>query len=111
VDLDDETSEISPELATDWTVSLDGKVYTFTLRDDMTWSDGNPVTAEDVRYGILRTLDPATNSSYAYPLAMIIENAADYNRGTITDPDLVGFRIGLCGESPIRVGDHGPRAR
>jgi oligopeptide transport system substrate-binding protein len=90
VDLDDETSEVRPELATSWTVSPDGTVYTFTLRSDITWSDGNPVTAGDVRYGILRTLAPATASDYAYVLARIIKNAADYNQGTITDPNLVG---------------------
>ena len=90
VDLDDETGEIRPELATRWTVSVDRTVYTFTLRNDVTWSDGNPVVAEDVRYGILRTLDPATQSAWAYPLTSIIKNAGAYNDGAITDPDQVG---------------------
>ncbi len=74
VDLDDETFEVKPELATTWTVSADSTVYTFTLRNDVFWSDGNPVTAQDVRYGILRSLDPATGSGYAYTL-YIIRNA------------------------------------
>ena len=90
VDLDDTTAEVKPELATSWTISSDGKVYTFTLRSDVKWSDGNPVTAQDVRYGILRTLAPATASSYAYVLTPIIKNAAGYNAGTITDPNQVG---------------------
>lgn len=90
VDLDDETGEVKPELATRWTVSPDGTVYTFTLRSDATWSDGNPITAQDVRYGILRALDPATGSSWAYLLGFVIKNAAAYNEGTITDPNLVG---------------------
>jgi oligopeptide transport system substrate-binding protein len=89
VDLDDETGEVNPELATSWTVSPNGTVYTFTLRSDITWSDGNPVTAQDVRYGILRTLDPATAADYAYTL-YVIKNAAAYNQGTITDPNQVG---------------------
>jgi len=92
VDLDDETAEVRPELATSWTISPDSRVYTFTLRSDVTWSDGNPVTAQDVRYGILRTLDPATASNYAFPLAFLIKNAGDYNNGTITDPNLVGVK-------------------
>jgi len=89
VNQDDETGDIQKELATSWTVSPDNFVYTFTLRSDAYWSDGNPVTAADVRYGILRTLDPGTGASYAYPL-FVIENAEKYNEGTITDPNLVG---------------------
>jgi len=89
VDLDDATGEVRPELATDWTVSSDGTVYTFTLRSDVTWSDGTPVTASDAAYGILRSLDPATNSSGAW-LLRFIENAQDYSSGTITDADQVG---------------------
>ena len=89
VDLDDDTAEVRPELATSWTVSSDGTVYTFTLRSDVYWTDGHQVTAQDVRYGILRTLDPATQSGYAYPL-FVIKNAAAYNSGSITDPNQVG---------------------
>jgi oligopeptide transport system substrate-binding protein len=89
VDLDDETSEIRPELATTWTVSADSTVYTFTLRNDVFWSDGNQVTAQDVRYGILRSLDPATESGYAYTL-YIIRNAEEYHTEAISDPDQVG---------------------
>jgi peptide/nickel transport system substrate-binding protein len=37
-------------LVTDWTVSEDGLVYTFTLRDDRTWSDGTPITSADIQY-------------------------------------------------------------
>lgn len=37
-------------LATDWTVSDDGKVYTFTIRDNWKWSDGTPITADDIQY-------------------------------------------------------------
>ncbi len=89
VDLDDDTAEVRPELATSWTVSPDGTVYTFTLRSDVYWTDGHQVTAGDVRYGILRTLNPATHSFYVYPL-FVIKNAERYNNGTITDPNQVG---------------------
>ena len=92
VDLDDETAAVQPELATGWTVSPDGTIYTFTLRSDAYWSDGRPVTAQDVRYGILRSLDPATDAEYAYPLK-VIKNAGPYNQGSITDPDLVGVAV------------------
>jgi len=89
VDLDDDTAEIRPELATSWTVSTDGTIYTFNLRNDVYWTDGHRVTAGDVRYGILRTLNPAIHSSYAFPL-FIIKNADGYHSGSITDPNQVG---------------------
>ena len=37
-----ETSQVEPELAVSWDVSDDGTVYTFHLRDDVSWSDGQP---------------------------------------------------------------------
>jgi oligopeptide transport system substrate-binding protein len=89
VDLDDETAEVRPELASSWTVSPDRMVFTFTLRSDVYWSDGHQVTAQDVRYGIQRTLAPATSASLAYPL-FVIKNAEAYNSGTMANPDQVG---------------------
>ena len=50
VGFDDKDLGPRPELATDWEVSPDGKVWTFTLRDDATWQDGEPVTASDVAF-------------------------------------------------------------
>ncbi|RLC85172.1 MAG: hypothetical protein DRI79_11735 [Chloroflexi bacterium] len=89
VDLDDETAEVQPELATSWTVSPDDTVYTFTLRSDVTWSDGQPVTAEDVRYGILRSLGP-TMPWYPASMLYVIKNAEGYHTGAITDTNQVG---------------------
>ena len=84
LDLDDETSEVRPELAESWTVSPDGTVYTFHLRDDVYWSDGTRVTANDARYGILHTIDPAVGSSYSYVLEEIIQNAKEFREGSAT---------------------------
>ncbi|MHB0878333.1 MAG: peptide ABC transporter substrate-binding protein [Anaerolineae bacterium] len=86
-DYDDETLEVVPELATSWDISSDGKVYTFHMRDDAKWvnySGGNvtevgPLTANDVVYGILRTLDPRTASPYAYVLTTYIAGADEFN--------------------------------
>ncbi|GAA2593780.1 MULTISPECIES: ABC transporter substrate-binding protein [Streptomyces] len=48
-------AETTPDLATDVAkVSADGKTYTYTLRDDVTWEDGKPITSKDVKYGIER---------------------------------------------------------
>lgn len=74
----DERANVVPALATDWEVSDDGLEWTFNLRDDINWvhRDPNtgefevvgPVTAQDVVYGVRRTLDPNTASSYSYVL-------------------------------------------
>lgn len=89
---DEETGAPIPELATSWQSSPDAMEFTFTLRSGLTWTDGNPLTAYDVRYGILRNLDPATMSEYAFPLFWI-ENAEEYNSGAITDPGQVGVTV------------------
>ncbi|KFG73574.1 ABC transporter substrate-binding protein [Streptomyces mutabilis] len=48
-------AEVTPDLATGLAkVSDDGKTYTYTLRDGITWEDGKPITSKDVKYGIER---------------------------------------------------------
>lgn len=84
----DENGAVIPELATSWDVSEDGTVYTFHMRDDAKWvhldlatgefEEIGPVTAQDVEYGIKRTLNPKTASDYSYVL-YIISGAADFN--------------------------------
>ncbi|MGF1562752.1 MAG: ABC transporter substrate-binding protein [Geminicoccaceae bacterium] len=53
----DGTLEVEPALATDWTISDDGLVYTFTLREGVTFHDGTPLTAEAVTFNFERMLD------------------------------------------------------
>ena len=50
VDLNPKTAEVMPELAKNWQVSDDGTTITFELRQGLTWSDGEPFTAEDVLF-------------------------------------------------------------
>jgi oligopeptide transport system substrate-binding protein len=57
--------------AADWTISDDGTVYTFTLKDGLKWSDGQPVTSKDFAYAWFRALDPNTASEYNYQLFYI----------------------------------------
>lgn len=52
VEIDPETGEIVPGLAESWTVSDDGLTYVFTIREGATFSDGTPVTADDVVFSI-----------------------------------------------------------
>jgi peptide/nickel transport system substrate-binding protein len=50
----DQLSEYVPVLAKDWKISPDGKEYTFTLRDDVKFASGNPLTADDVKFSLMR---------------------------------------------------------
>ena len=57
---------IEPDLAENWEVDDAGMVYTFTLRDGITFHDGTPITAEDFKYSIERATDPALHSDTAH---------------------------------------------
>lgn len=85
---DPETFEVVPELAESWETNEAGDVYTFKLRDDVTWTDGKPVTAQDIEYAIKRNIAPETGSPYSYVL-YIIKNAEEANKGE-KDPSEVG---------------------
>lgn len=80
-----------PAVAKGWKVSTDGKIYTFYLRDDVSWSDGKRVTAHDFEYSWKRLLNPATAAEYAYFL-YDVENAYENNSGQLKDPSLVGVK-------------------
>ena len=71
---------IIPGVATSWETSADGKTWTFHLRKDARWSNGEPVTADDFVYAWRREVDPATASEYSQALAPI-ENALDIAAG------------------------------
>ena len=62
-----------PYLARSWTVSADGKTYTFKLRDDVSFCSGKKFTAEDVVYSFKRLKDPATKGPYAWRAGNIKE--------------------------------------
>jgi oligopeptide transport system substrate-binding protein len=89
--LDAKTARAIPGLAQSWEISPDGLTYTFHLRTNLVWSTGEPITADDVVYSWLRSLNPATASDYAGQL-YYLKNAEDYNTGKIKDPSLVGVR-------------------
>jgi oligopeptide transport system substrate-binding protein len=62
-------------------ISEDGKIYTFKLRKDAKWSNGDPVTANDFVFSWRRAVDPDTASEYAYMFSGVIENATDIMNG------------------------------
>ncbi|PYY34574.1 ABC transporter substrate-binding protein [Curtobacterium sp. MCJR17_055] len=83
VGLDDD-GRPTPELAEKWTTSDDGKVLTFTLRDDVTFTDGTPFDAAAVVANIEHVQDPATASSTGYLALQSIEKATATDDHTVT---------------------------
>lgn len=83
----DKNNAIVPGVAESWTVSDDGLVWTFKLRNDAVWSDGKPVVADDFIYAWKRALDPATGSEYAYQV-YYVKNAQKINAGEMKVEDL-----------------------
>lgn len=86
----DENDQVIPGVATDWKVSDDGLVYTFNLRDDMKWSNGEPVTAKDFVFAWTSLLTPSFASEYAY-FGYVFKNGQAYNEGTVGKEEL-GFK-------------------
>lgn len=82
-----------PAAAESYDVAPDGRTYTFHLRPDGRWSDGQPVTASQFEYSWKRILDPSLGAEYAsfYVDAGIV-GAADYNSGKVATPDNVGVK-------------------
>lgn len=79
-------SKVSPGVAKNYTISKDGKTWTFNLRHSK-WNDGKPVTAKDFVYSWRRTVTPKTASQYAYIFANI-ENANKINAGKMSPTKL-----------------------
>ncbi|WP_442866022.1 peptide ABC transporter substrate-binding protein [Aminobacter sp. HY435] len=83
----DAKGELIPGVAEKWEISDDGLKYTFHLRNDAKWSNGDPVTAADFVYAYQRIQNPATAAEYAnilYP----IKNAQAINKGTAKPEDI-----------------------
>ncbi|PGD84207.1 peptide ABC transporter substrate-binding protein [Bacillus wiedmannii] len=76
----DKDNKPIPAAAESSTKSEDGKKYTFKLRKDAKWSNGDPVTAKDFVYGWQRLLDKNTAAEYAF-IAFYIKNAEAINKG------------------------------
>jgi len=75
-----------PYLAKSWTISEDGRTYTFKLRDDVTFCSGKKFTAEDVIYSFKRLKDPETKAPYGWRAGNIKELRA-------TDPYTVEYEL------------------
>jgi oligopeptide transport system substrate-binding protein len=80
-----------PGVAEKWEISPDGLVYTFHLRADAKWSNGEVITADDFVQSYKRMLSPALASEYVYMLWHVV-GAEDYYKKKITDFAQTGFK-------------------
>ncbi|WP_426955794.1 ABC transporter substrate-binding protein [Muricoccus radiodurans] len=138
VALEDDQKTVHPLLAKSWTISPDGTTYTFQLREDVTFHNGKPLTAEDVAFSLSRLVAPETRSPAAWRAGSVKSITATgrhtveyvlnrpYNElllqlaqsfGAIIDKDEVaalGNEFGsraLNGTGPFRWGEWRPRDR
>ncbi|HYL03535.1 MAG TPA: peptide ABC transporter substrate-binding protein [Steroidobacteraceae bacterium] len=95
----DHHAAVAPGVASRWSVSADGQVYTFTLRSDARWSNGERVVAADFVAGLRRLVDPATGSAYA-GYVDVIANANDIVAGR-KPPESLG--VGAPDDSTVVI--------
>lgn len=84
---DPETLEWKPNAAESWEVSKDGMTFTFKLREGMTFSDGSPVTAEDVKCTYDAYFDPEYNAVHIRPYYSL------FDKIEVVDPLTVRFKV------------------
>jgi len=101
------TNKPIPAAAESWTLSEDRKTYTFTLKDNLVYSNGDPVKAEHFRLSWLRSLDPEKGSRFA-SLLDVIQGAAEYNAGQIP-ADQVGIRVLSDTELQVQLKEPAPQ--
>ncbi len=106
----DEKAAPIPAAAESWSVSEDGRVYTFSLRPRLRWSNGDVLVAADFVAGLRRLVDPATASQYAQVVDVIL-NAPDIVAGQqppealgVTAPDERTVVITLSSPAPYLPG-------
>jgi len=102
--------DLVPGAALRWNISRDARTYTFYLRRDLVWSNGDPLRADDFVYGLQRAIDPETNSSAARTLLPIL-NAREVLAGELPVEELgislldeFTMQITLTGPTPYFLG-------
>ena len=81
----DEKLNHAPELAKKWVISPDQKTITFTLKDNLVWADGTPLTSEDVLFTWKLVTDPNTRTPYASDYLLVKKaSAPDKNTFEVT---------------------------
>jgi len=83
------TLELEPEAAESWSVSEDGKTYTFKLKKGIKFTNGKELTAEDVKFTFERVLDPAIGAVTSWVFADHFAGAADMKSGKVKTLDSI----------------------
>lgn len=97
----DADGNIVPGVALDYDVSADGTVYTFNLRNDAKWSNGDPVTAADFVFSWRRLVDPALATEYSYMAeGIMIKNATAVIKG---EKPLTDLGVAALDETTFQV--------
>jgi oligopeptide transport system substrate-binding protein len=107
----DENEEPQPAQAEGVEIDDDGLTHTFTLREGIKWSNGDPVISRDFKYAWLRAMDPETAAQYSYIIAPYIRGGAEFNAGegsaedvAIETPDDRTLRVTLVNPTPFFLG-------
>jgi peptide/nickel transport system substrate-binding protein len=99
------TGELEPRVASAWTGSADHLTWTFTLRPDVVFSDGTPLTSADVVFSFQVLYDPAVRSSLATSLQIggkpMVARAMDEHTVVVVFPSTFGPGIGILDALPI----------
>lgn len=124
-------TEVEPSLATEWSVSPDGKEWTFKLRKNVKFHDGTPFNAEAVKFSIDRQLEPNRKNDMPYakfvyegvksvqvideftvkivldkPMAAFLANMAMPQGAPIVSPAAVKKYNGILSENPVGTGPY-----
>ncbi|MBS0379139.1 MAG: peptide ABC transporter substrate-binding protein [Proteobacteria bacterium] len=102
----DHQAHVAPGVARSWEASADGRTWTFHLRPEARWSNGDPVVAEDFVAALRRLVDPKTASAYA-EYADVIANTTEIVKGTkppeslgVAAPDAATVVVQLATPAP-----------
>ena len=99
----DEKDMPIPGVAEKYEISPDGLKYTFHLRKEAVWSDGQPVKAGDFEYAWKRALNPDTAAEYAYQL-YYLKNGQGFNESKLPDADVsVGIKKATADEVGVKA--------
>lgn len=97
---DPRTRVLAPAVAERWERSPDGRIYNFQLRANCTWSNGDPLTAEDFVWSFRRMLEPETASPNGAQL-WLVEGAREYATAAAGERDW--SRVGIRAPEPLKL--------
>jgi oligopeptide transport system substrate-binding protein len=107
----DEDQQPQPAMAKSVEISDDKLTYTFTLRDGVKWSNGDPVTAQDFEYAWLRAMDPETAGQFSFIVSDYIRGGSEFSAGessaedvAIETPDDRTLKVTLENPTPFFLG-------